>query len=130
MSEREYQESDLLSIQLFTLIFSLISVLISMLVTYNQKLSIENKEVLFESKKARKISLFNRILITIIAIVFLYVNYKQYVLDKESNNSNELKNDKLQISASILTISAAIITVYVVYKSSTETIADIENPLT
>lgn len=130
MSERDYQESNLLAIQLYTLIFSLVSVLISMVVTYNQKLSVEKKEVLFESKKARNISLFNRILITGIALVFLYVNFKQYILDKETNNNREIKNDKLQIAASLLTIVAAIITVYVVYTSSTETITDIENPLT
>lgn len=130
MSERDYQESNLLAIQLYTLIFSLVSVLISMVVTYNQKLSVEKKEVLFESKKARNISLFNRILITGIALVFLYVNFKQYILDKETNNNSEIKNDKLQIAASLLTIVAALITVYVVYTSSTETITDIENPLT
>lgn len=130
MSERDYQESNLLAIQLYTLIFSLVSVLISMVVTYNQKLSVEKKEVLFESKRARNISLFNRILITGIALVFLYVNFKQYILDKETNNNSEIKNDKLQIAASLLTIVAALITVYVVYTSSTKTITDIENPLT
>lgn len=129
MSEREIKESQLLSIQLFTLVFSLISILISMIVTYNQKLDVENKEVIFESEKARKISLFNRILIVIIAITFLYVNYKQYILDKDSNNLNDLKNDKLQVGASIFTIIASLITAYVVYSSTTETVADIENPL-
>ena len=129
MSEREIKESKLLSIQLFTLVFSLISILISMIVTYNQKLDVENKEVIFRAEKARKISLFNRILIVIIAITFLYVNYKQYILDKDSNNINNLKNDKLQVAASIFTIIASLITAYVVYSSTTETVSDIENPL-
>ena len=129
MSEREIKESQLLSIQLFTLVFSLISILISMIVTYNQKLDVENKEVIFKAEKARKISLFNRILIVIIAITFLYVNYKQYILDKDSNNINNLKNDKLQVAASIFTIIASLITAYVVYSSTTETVSDIENPL-
>ena len=99
MSQRDIKESKLISIQLFTLVFSLISIIISMILTYNQKLDIENKKVLFESKKAVKISLFNRILITAIAISFLYVNYKQYILDIDTNNSNNIKNDKLQINA-------------------------------
>ena len=129
MSEREIKESQLLNIQLFTLVFSLISILISMIVTYNQKLDVENKEVIFKAEKARKISLFNRILIVIIAITFLYVNYKQYILDKDSNNINNLKNDKLQVAASIFTIIASLITAYVVYSSTTETVSDIENPL-
>ena len=129
MSEREIKESQLLNIQLFTLVFSLISILISMIVTYNQKLDVENKEVIFKAEKARKISLFNRILIVIIAITFLYVNYKQYILDKDSNNINNLKNDKLQVAASIFTIIASLITDYVVYSSTTETVSDIENPL-
>ena len=129
MSEREIKESQLLSIQLFTLVFSLISILISMIVTYNQKLDVENKEVIFKAEKARNISLFNRILIVIIAITLLYVNYKQYILDKDSNNINNLKNDKLQVVASIFTIIASLITYYVVYSSTTETVADIENPL-
>ena len=129
MSEREIKESNLLSIQLYTLIFSLISIIISMVLTYNQKLDVENREVLFESKKAGKISLFNRILITAIAISFLYVNYKQYILDRDTNNFNNIKNDKLQIKASIFTIIASLITAYVAYNSSTQTLSDIENPL-
>lgn len=129
MSQREIKESNLLSIQLYTLIFSLISIIISMVLTYNQKLDVENREVLFESKKAGKISLFNRILITAIAISFLYVNYKQYILDRDTNNFNNIKNDKLQIKASIFTIIASLITAYVAYNSSTQTLSDIENPL-
>ena len=129
MNNREYKETKLLSTQLYTLLFSLISVLVSILLTYNQKLSIEKKKTIFNTNESRNISLYNRILITLIAIVFLYVNFKQYILDRDTNNKNNLRNDELQVYASIITIVASLITVYVAVTSSNNSISDIENPI-
>lgn len=128
MQEKNSIETNLINIQLYTLFFSLASIIISIIVTYNQKLYSEGKKPLFSPKAARNITLFNRILIFTIAIVFLYVNYLQYKIDKKEENNN-VKNDELQIIASILTIGAAIITIYVVSNSETETTSDIENPI-
>ena len=115
-----------IDIQFYTLFFSLISIFISLILTYNQKLIKENKKTLLSDTNSYKLSLFNRILILSIAIIFLYVNYKDY---KSSNTNKQKKKCNLQIDASILTIIASIISLYVVYNSKPEAIANIQNPI-
>ena len=64
-----------IDIQFYTLFFSLTSIVISLILTYNQKLIKENKKTLLNDKHSYNLSLFNRVLILSIAIIFLYVNY-------------------------------------------------------
>ena len=115
-----------IDIQFYTLFLSLISIVISLILTYNQRLIEKNKKTILSDTNSYKLSLFNRILILSIALIFLYVNYKQF---KSSNNENQKKRRTLQIDASILTIIAAIISLYVVYNSKKEAIANIQNPI-
>lgn len=120
-------ELSAVNIQLYALIFSLISVIISIIITYNQKLDLEDKDTLFESKEALKITKFNRILILTLSLIFLYVNYKLYQISKEEQE--DLKSYTLQIVASILTVITSIIALYVVSLSETENLSDVENPI-
>lgn len=116
-----------LNIQLYTLIFSLISILISIILTLNEKQVIQNKKTFFTKKQSYDITLFNRTLILIIALIFLYINYKESKSDDQpKSNKRKLR---LQIDASILTIIAAIISLYVVYNSKPESIVSTENPI-
>lgn len=121
------EELNAIDIQLYTLIFFIITTVISTLLTYNQKLSLEKKETLFNSKESLKITLFNRKLIVILSFVFLYVNIKLYNLSKE--DGEDLKPYTLQIVASVLAIISGLIALYVVSLSNTETVADVENPI-
>ena len=115
-----------IDIQFYTLFFSLASIVISLVLTYNQKLIKEDKKTLLSDKESYNLSLFNRVLILSIALIFLYVNYKDY---KTSNNSKQKKKSTLQIDASLLTIIAASISLYVVYNSKPEAITNIQNPI-
>ncbi len=115
-----------IDIQFYTLFFSLASIIISLILTYNQKLIKENKKTLLSDKASYNLSLFNRVLILSIALIFLYVNYKDY---KTSNNNKQKKKSTLQIDASLLTIIAASISLYVVYNSKPEAITNIQNPI-
>ena len=115
-----------IDIQFYTLFLSLISIVISLILTYNQRLIEKDKKTILSDTNSYKLSLFNRILILSIALIFLYVNYKQF---KSSNNEKQKKRRTLQIDASILTIIAAIISLYVVYNSKKEAIANIQNPI-
>ena len=121
------EELNAINIQLYTLIFFLVTTVISALLTYNQKLSLEKKETLFDSKESLKLTLFNRKLIVVLSFVFLYVNIKLYNLSKEQGE--DLKPYTLQIVASVLAIVSGIIALYVVSLSNTETVADVENPI-
>lgn len=115
-----------IDIQFYTLFLSLISIVISLILTYNQRLIEKDKKTILSDTNSYKLSLFNRILILSIALIFLYVNYKQF---KSSNNGNQKKRRTLQIDASILTIIASLISLYVVYNSKPEAISNIQNPI-
>jgi len=121
------EELNAINIQLYTLIFFLATTVISVLLTYNQKLSLEKKKTLFGSKQSLKLTLFNRKLIVILSFIFLYVNIKLYNLSQEEGE--DLKPYTLQIIASVLAIVSGLIALYVVSLSNTETVADVENPI-
>ena len=125
MNEKE--ELNAINIQLYTLIFFLVTTVISILLTYNQKLSLEKKKTLFSSKKSLKLTLFNRKLIVLLSFIFLYVNIKLYNISKEEGE--DLKPYTLQVVASVLAIVSGLIALYVVSLSNTETVADVENPI-
>lgn len=121
------EELNAINIQLYALVIVLVSTFISIAITYNQKLNLEKKKTIFNSKESFNITLFNRILIVVLSFVFLYVNVKLYNLSKEEGE--DLKAYILQIIASILAIISGLIALYVVKLSETETIADVENPI-
>lgn len=115
------------NIQFYTLFFSLLSIIISIILTYNDKLSTEGKTSFLGKKTNYNLTLFNRILILTIAIAFLYVNYKSYMNAK--TKEKKLKSYELQILASLFTLIAASISLYVVSVLTKETLVDLENPV-
>ena len=121
------EEIKAINIQLYALIIVLISTFISILITYNQKLNLEKKKTIFNSKESFDITLFNRILIVVLSFIFLGVNVKLYNISKEEGE--DLKSYILQIVASVLAIISGIIALYVVGLSNTENIVDVENPV-
>ncbi len=120
-------EEKYINIQLITIIFTFISIIFSFILTYNQKLEIQNKKTLFNSTQTFKIAKYNRTLILILSIIFLYVNYKLYKISKKEGEN--LKPYILQIFASVLTLTAAITTLYVIFLSKKGEVSDIENPI-
>ena len=121
------EEIKAIDIQLIALFLVLISSFISILITYNQKLSLEKKETIFNSKESFNITLFNRVFIVVLSLVFLYVNIKLYNISKEEGE--DLKSYTLQIIASILAILSGLIALYVVGLSTKGNVVDVENPV-
>lgn len=121
------QEIKTINIQLFALVVSLFSAIISIIITYNQKLELEDKDPIYSASEIFKITLFNRILILVLSFVFLYVNFELFNISKEEGE--DLKSYKLQIAASILVVISGLIALYVVSLSTTENIVDVENPV-
>lgn len=124
---KKEQEIEIINIQLFALVLALFSGVISIIITCNQKFELEGKNELYTPEELLKITYFNRILIVVLSIIFLYVNYKLYEISKEEGE--DLKSYIFQIIASILTIIAGLIALYVVGLSETESIVDVENPI-
>lgn len=125
MNNKE-EEIKYINYQLIGLGLTLITTIIAIAITYNQKLGLQKKKKLFNSKEALSITKFNRIVILLIGILFLYINYRLYLISKDEGE--DLKSYKLQISASILVVISSLIALYVVSLSNTETLSDVENP--
>ncbi len=124
---KDKEEVRAIDYQLIGLIITLITTIIAIILTYNEKLQAQNRKTLFNNKIFLILSYFNRILILLIAFLFLYINYKLYNISKQKHE--DLKSYQLQIVASYLTIIAGIIAIYVVSLSTSDNgIVDVENP--
>lgn len=122
------QEIEYLNIQIFISLIVIITVITSIILTYNQKLELQNKKTLFNKRTTHNISYINRLIILITGLIFLYINYKLYQISKKEGE--DLKVYYLQIIASILTVIAAAIALYVVSKETEiNSVDDVENPI-
>ncbi len=120
-------EEKTIDIQLIAITISLLTTVVSIILTYNQKLELQNKKTIFMPKTTLKITKINRIVILLITLTFLYVNFELYKISKVEGE--DLKPYKLQIFSSILVSIASIVTLYVILNSGKETVSDVENPI-
>lgn len=122
-------EIKILDIQLIATILFVVSLFISILITYDEKIKLENNKGLFSNKTSQNLSLFNRIFVVILALVFIYCNYISKKIAEYKSDETESIN--LQILAGLLSLIASIIVLYVSYENrnnSTFDIAEAENP--
>lgn len=105
-----------LNLQLLATIGFIVALLLSYLLSYDKKLSLENKKRLFNSKDAQNLALLQTLLVLIVSLAFLYLNYNQYKLSKYTN-SNDQNDFLLQIETSIFAIISAIIGLYIIIKN-------------
>lgn len=125
------KEIEVLDIQIIATIFFIISLIISIILTYDEKLTLINGQGIFKNKQAQQIALFNRILVVILALAFVYGNY---ITEKiaEARNKNNVKYLKLQLFSGELSLIGALIVLYIVYKNQGNEnfgVADTENPI-
>lgn len=130
MNNKNNTEIESLSITIQTIasIVSIGTIVISIILLYNHQLEIEGKEPFLNAEEAQKLSTFNRSLALIIFIVFLIINYVLYKISKDENE--DLTPYTLQILASILTVIAGAIGLYVVLRERQgDELTDVENPV-
>ncbi len=124
------KEIEVLDIQIIATILFIVSLIVSIILTYDEKLKLMNNQGLFTNKQSRNIALFNRILVVILAITFVYGNY---VTEKiaEARHKNNVKYLKLQLFSGELSLIGSLIVLYIVYKNQNNEnfgVADTENP--
>ena len=117
-------KKELLELQTITTIFYIISLFISLILTYNEFLNLENKQI-FSENLEEKIGIYNRIFVVILTLSYLYINYQN---KKNCNSIKDLKYKDLQVFASVLSTTAALIVLYVVINSGRYTITSAGNP--
>ena len=115
------EEIKYVNYQIITLVISIVTTIIAIVITYNQK-----RPKILSNKNTLKLTTFNRVVILLSGVFFLYINYQLYNIAKKRGDS--LKSYELQIAASILVVISEVIALYVISLSSTETLADVENP--
>lgn len=121
------REIELLDLQLVATYIFVGSLLISILLTYNDKIKKKENRQILTDKENQFLSIFNRSLVVILSLVFLYINF-------EGKKIGNLKNEKmtpynLQIAASELSLISSLIVLYVVLISGNYTIiSSVESP--
>lgn len=111
------KETQLLYLQIYASIILIISTIISAILTNNNIKKHENKQTIFSQKTESKVTIANRVILTVLVIVFTYINYKFYEINKETKKSNIQKDEFI---ASILTLIAGFILLYTTIKSEKE----------
>lgn len=114
----------LLDMQEFTSICYLITTAIAIYLTHYRKQIIRHQKTYLKVEEAKKLNIFNHIVILILTGIFLYIN--QINLQHTKENNEDITLLSLQNFASMLTTIGAIIVLYVViqdpidYPSSNE----------
>lgn len=123
------KEANLLNIQLWTTVIYIGSLFISIALTYDDKQKVQNKNGLFSRNQSNQISIFNRSLVLLLTLSYLYVSYKNIDFAKQKNQ--KIWPFQLQLFSSELSTIASIIVLYVVIKTAGEQysiVAGIGNP--
>ena len=104
------KEIKLINLSIIAITIFIITLLISLLLNYNEKLKLENKNLIFDEKQSIYISLINRTIVLIIALYFIYNSYiRQKIDNKDDFNSN------LELLGAFLAFISSFITFYIVF---------------
>ena len=120
------RETQLLYIQMYASILFIITTIISIILTYDNIKKHENKKRVFTSDTEHNVIITNRLIITVLVVVFTYINYEFYEISKLKNDSNLQRKE---FFASILALIAGFILLYTTIKSVNDDTNDI-NPNT
>ncbi len=104
------KEIKLINLSIIAITIFIITLLISLLLNYNEKLKLENKNLIFDEKQSIYISLINKTIVLIIALYFIYNSYiRQKIDNKDDFNSN------LELLAAFLAFISSFIAFYIVF---------------
>ncbi len=124
------KEIQILDIQIIATVVFILSLVLSIILTYDEKLKLQKNKGIFTGQQSRRISLFNRIVVVILAVVFVYGNYVTEKIAEARKKSN-VKYLKLQLLTGEISLIVSIIVLYIVYKNQENenfNVADTENP--
>ena len=113
MNDLTQKEVNLLDLQNITTAVFIVSLLISMYITSIDKKSTLNPDINYPDTS--KISVFNRTLVVILSLSYLYISYGNRKIASEKGQTTNLFN--LQVVASEISLISTLIVLYVVIKS-------------
>lgn len=112
------KEANLLDIQIITTIIYIGSLILSIYITYNDKITIENGTGFLSNKQNKNFSIFNRTLVVVLTLIYLYVSYENRKII--AKKKGDMKSASLQVLASEISLVSTIIVLYVVLNTSGE----------
>jgi len=113
MDNLKQKEVNLLDLQNITTAIFIISLLISIYITSIDKKSTLNPNIKYPDTS--KISIFNRTLVVILSLSYLYISYNNRKIAIQKGKKLNLSN--LQVLASQISLVSTLIVLYVVIKS-------------
>ncbi len=125
---KQTEEVKLLDGQLIASTLFLLNLIIAMILLYNQKLNVTEKEPLFDQETATNIALWNKIFAIILLGYFLYVSYVTY---EDTKDTERGEDSSIQLFSSSLVFIASLLGLYIIlknYNTSNIPFIEIENP--
>lgn len=112
------KEENLLDLQIITTLVYIGSLILSIYITYNDKVTIANGKGFLSKKQNQNISIFNRTLVVVLTLIYLYISYEnREIIEKKKGDRNAAS---LQVFASEISLVSTIIVLYVILKTSGE----------
>lgn len=125
MTNYDLEEAELIRLQIGLSIVLLFTTIISISLSYNFLLKLEKRPPIYSEKDSLDILIFNRTILVIVAVLFVYINICDKGVKEKYDNKDEFAD--LQIEASVFSMIAALIVLYVGIKSGSN-ITSGENP--
>ncbi len=125
MTNYDLEEAELITFQIALSVILLFTTIISISLSYDYLLKIKKEKPLYSEKEASDILVFNRLIMFIVSLLFLYINVRDQ--DVKVKEGSQDRFSSLQIIASILSLSSAIIVLYVGVLSVNNIVSE-ENP--
>lgn len=125
MTNYDLEESELIKLQILLSFVLLFTTIISITLSYDFLLKLEKKPPIYSEKESLDILIFNRTIMFIVAVLFIYINIRDKNVKEKYNSEDEFAN--LQIDASLFNFIAAAIVLYVGVKSRSNITSE-ENP--
>lgn len=125
MTNYNLEEAELIAVQIILSVILLFTTIISITLSYDFLMKLEKKEPLYDEKEATDILIFNRLVMFIVAGIFIYINIRDKNVKKKYNFDDEFSD--FQILASIFSFIAALIVLYVGVNSNSNVTSG-ENP--
>lgn len=125
MTNYNLEEAELVKVQIALSVILIFTTIISISLSYNFLMGLEDKDQIYSEEDSYNILIFNRTVLVIVAILFIYINFRDKNVKEKYNLEDEFAD--LQIDASLLNLVSALIVLYVGVKSGSN-ITSGENP--
>ena len=119
------EEIYLIDIQIIASIIFILTIIVNIFLSFNRRNILINNEGLISNKDRILLQRLNRIIVLCLLIIYLYIAYRQSVIDKIQGK--DLRADYIEIFVSILSVIGGLLVLYEIYTYDNNE-ANIESP--